>query len=153
VGIGIIFGTGNTIIGANVTGLPAGLTNNIILANGTGAIKAQHDGTNWNLTGNVNTTGALNCNLITTLTGTTAGSVQWSQYFQGQFKAFAAQFVGYENDSTTSQTITFPTPFVNTPIITVNTTGLTITVTTTTLTIGAPDNTTTYSGIVKIEGF
>jgi len=29
------------------------LTNNIILANGTGAIKAQHDGTDWSLTGNV----------------------------------------------------------------------------------------------------
>jgi hypothetical protein len=152
-GRGIIYGTGNTIVGANVTGLSAGLTNNIILGNGTGTIKAQHDGTNWTLTGNVNTTGALNCNLITTLTGTTAGSVKWSQYMQGQFKAFAAQFLSYENNTTTSQTITFPTSFVNTPVVVTNTTGLTITVTTTTLTIGAPNNTTTYSGIVKVEGF
>jgi hypothetical protein len=52
-GLGITTGSGNTIIGANVTGLSANLTNNIILANGTGAIKAQHDGTNWTLTGGV----------------------------------------------------------------------------------------------------
>jgi hypothetical protein len=103
--------------------------------------------------GNIQLSGALKCNLITTLTGTTAGSVQWSQYMQGQFKAFAAQFLGYENNSTTSQTIAFPTPFVNTPVIVTNTTGLTITVTTTTLTITSPNNTTLYSGIVKVEGF
>ena len=52
-GLGITTGSGNTILGASVSGLAAGLTNNIILANGTGAIKAQNDGTNWNLTGNV----------------------------------------------------------------------------------------------------
>jgi len=103
--------------------------------------------------GSVQIDGSINSSLVTSLSGTTAGSVQWSQYFQGQFKAFAAQFIGYENDSTTSQTITFPTPFVNTPVVVVNTTGLTITVTTTTLTIGAPDNTTTYSGIVEVKGF
>jgi hypothetical protein len=50
-GIGITTGSGNTVLGANVTGLAAGLTNNIILANGTGAIKAQHDGTDWAFTG------------------------------------------------------------------------------------------------------
>jgi hypothetical protein len=50
-GLGITTGSGNTVLGANVTGLAAGLTNNIILANGTGAIKAQHDGTDWAFTG------------------------------------------------------------------------------------------------------
>ncbi|MFA5772897.1 MAG: NYN domain-containing protein, partial [Thermoplasmata archaeon] len=35
-GRGIIYGTGNTILGANVTGLSAGLTNNIIIADGAG---------------------------------------------------------------------------------------------------------------------
>jgi hypothetical protein len=103
--------------------------------------------------GNIQLSGALKCNLITTLTGTTAGSVKWSQYMQGQFKAFAAQFLGYENNSTTSQTITFPTSFVNTPAVVTNTTGLTITVTTTTLTIGAPNNTTAYNGIIEVKGF
>ena len=65
-GRGITHGSGNTILGARVTGLDAGLTNNIILANGTGAIKARHDGTDWSLTGNVdlgandlNTTGSV----------------------------------------------------------------------------------------------
>jgi hypothetical protein len=57
-GRGITIGANNTILGANVTGLPAGLTNNIVLANGTGAIKAQHDGNNWTLTGNVTMTGS-----------------------------------------------------------------------------------------------
>jgi len=37
-GRGITYGSGNTIIGANVTGLAAGLTNTVILADGTGAI-------------------------------------------------------------------------------------------------------------------
>ncbi len=50
-GRGIISGNGNTIIGSNVTGLAATLTNNIIFASGSGSIKAQHDGINWSLTG------------------------------------------------------------------------------------------------------
>jgi hypothetical protein len=58
-GLGITTGSGNTVLGANVTGLSANLTNNIILANGTGAIKAQHDGTNWALTGGVSATAGL----------------------------------------------------------------------------------------------
>lgn len=56
--LGVTTGSGNTILGANVSGLAAGLTNNIIIANGTGAIKAQHDGTDWTLTGDVNISGA-----------------------------------------------------------------------------------------------
>lgn len=51
---GITTGWGNSIFGANVTGLSSTLTNNIILANGTGAIKAQHDGINWTFTGQIN---------------------------------------------------------------------------------------------------
>jgi hypothetical protein len=35
-GRGIIYGTNNTIVGANVTGLSAGLSNNIIIADGSG---------------------------------------------------------------------------------------------------------------------
>ena len=52
-GLEITSGSGNSIFGANVRGLPATLTNNIILANGTGAIKAQNDGTNWTMQGTV----------------------------------------------------------------------------------------------------
>jgi hypothetical protein len=53
-GAGITTGSGNTVLGANVNGLSANLTNNIIIANSTGQIKAQHDGTNWSLTGALN---------------------------------------------------------------------------------------------------
>jgi hypothetical protein len=52
-GRGIVTGVDNTILGANVTGLDAALSNNIIIANGTGGVQAQHDGTNWTLTGAV----------------------------------------------------------------------------------------------------
>jgi hypothetical protein len=90
---------------------------------------------------------------FTTLAGTTAGNIQWQQYLQGAFKAFAAQALGYENDTATNQTITFPTPFANTPVITQNTTGLTVSATTTTLTITAPNATTLFTGIIKVEGF
>lgn len=54
-GAGIVTGSNNTILGANVTGLSSSLASNIILANGAGTIKAQHDGTDWTLTGNVHT--------------------------------------------------------------------------------------------------
>jgi hypothetical protein len=108
---------------------------------------------NSTVTGNLTVNKALNINLLNTLTGTTAGNVQWSQYMQGKFKAFAAQFIGYKNSTTTNQSITFTTPFVNTPVITSNTTGLTITANTTTLTINTPNNTTAYNGIVEVKGF
>jgi hypothetical protein len=51
-GLGIISGNNNTIIGANVTGL-SDVSNHIILANGSGAIKARHDGSDWTLNGSV----------------------------------------------------------------------------------------------------
>ena len=44
-GRGITTGSGNTILGANVTGLAAGLTNNVIIANGTGSIRVQSNAT------------------------------------------------------------------------------------------------------------
>ena len=55
-GLGITTGSNNTILGANVTGLAAGLASNIIIANGAGTIKAQHDGTNWTLSGQATAT-------------------------------------------------------------------------------------------------
>jgi hypothetical protein len=50
-GLGITTGTGNTILGANVAGLAAGLTDNIIFSIGSGAIKLQFDATNWTMAG------------------------------------------------------------------------------------------------------
>jgi hypothetical protein len=88
----------------------------------------------------------------TSLAGTTAGTIDWAQPERGTRKVFIAVASGYENDTTTAQTITFPAAFANTPAVSVNTTGLTVTATTTTLTITAPDSTTTYSGVIEVLG-
>ena len=90
----------------------------------------------------------------TTLSGTTAGTVVWSQPFQGvSFKKFVGYSSGYENNTASNQTITFTTAFTNPPVIVANTTGLTLSVSTTALTITAPNNTNTFSGNIIIEGF
>ena len=69
-GVGITTGNGNTILGANITELAPDLTNNIILSSGDGVIKAQHDGANWALTGNVTAP-----KFIGALTGVASGNV------------------------------------------------------------------------------
>lgn len=72
----------------------------------------------------------------TTLTGTTAGTIVWSQPEQGtSIKAFIANAIGYENATGAAQTISFPTAFTHTPIIVGNDTGMVLTVSTTTLTL------------------
>ncbi len=49
-GTGITTGSNNTIIGSGIRSLPATLSNNIILADGGGTIRAQHNGTTgWTL--------------------------------------------------------------------------------------------------------
>ena len=71
-GSGVTTGSGNTIIGNNAAG-SAALTNNIILANGTGgagAIKAQNNGTDWTFTGAVGLSGALTGTSATFQVGT-----------------------------------------------------------------------------------
>ncbi len=51
-GRGITTGEKNTIVGASVTGLSAALSNNVILADGDGNIRAQADSSgNWNIGG------------------------------------------------------------------------------------------------------
>jgi hypothetical protein len=105
------------------------------------------------VSGNIKLSGALKCNLVASLAGTTAGTIQYSQYLQGQFKAIGMQAIGYENNTSNNQTITFPVSFANTPVIVTNTTGLTLSVSTTALTITAPNSTNTYSGIIEIKGF
>ena len=83
--------------------------------------------------------------------GTTAGTVTTILKSIGNmFTEYLFSFNGYENDTTTNQTINFPAAFSTTPQITENTTGLTITASTTGITITAPDNTNTYSGIIKV---
>jgi len=59
-GLGITTGGGNTVLGANVSGLSPTLENNIIIANGGGNIKAQHNGTSWSFNSDVAILGAIN---------------------------------------------------------------------------------------------
>ena len=54
-GYGITTGDNNTIVGASVTGLSSSLSNNIILSDGAGNIRARYSGS-WTLDGVVNTT-------------------------------------------------------------------------------------------------
>ncbi len=76
-GRGITTGKENTILGAQVTGLGAALSNNIIIAQGAGVIKAQHDNTRWVLNGTGNRTAQTtaptctsNCGTSPSITGT-----------------------------------------------------------------------------------
>jgi len=90
----------------------------------------------------------------TSIAGTTAGNVYCnSNEFSPHYKKYVIRFVGYENNTTTNQTLNFAFPFSTTASITTNTTGLTITTTTTGITITAPNNTTVYNGLVIVEGY
>ena len=85
--------------------------------------------------------------------GTTAGSVQQLAQTYLPIQKLVFYVNGYENDTTTDQVIDFLNAFSTVSAITSNTTGLTVTASLTGLTITAPDATTTYSGIVVIEGY
>ena len=88
----------------------------------------------------------------TLLAGTTAGSISWVQPERGTRKVFICAVVGYENDTATGQSITFPVAYLNAPAISVNTSGLTLSVSTTALTITAPNTTTVFNGIIEVVG-
>jgi len=86
--------------------------------------------------------------------GTTAGTVVMRMVKNStQYKKYIIIFSGYENDTTTNQTISYPLPFNSYAVISANNTGLTISATTSGITITAPNSTTTYSGIVIVEGY
>ena len=86
--------------------------------------------------------------------GTTAGTINMTLKEYGNISTkYILALDGYENDTTTNQAITFPIAFLTAVAVMVNTTGLTIAVTTTGITITSPDATTTYSGIIVIEGY
>jgi len=89
-----------------------------------------------------------------TANGTTAGTVTIDAvHYASNYIKYIITFSGYENDTTTNQTINFPLPFTTSAVISANNTGLTISTTTTGITITSPDSTTTYSGIVIVEGY
>ena len=88
-----------------------------------------------------------------TLTGTTAGSIVWSQPMQGSALKLVVLYAnGYENTTTTAQSITFTKAFTNTPAVIVNTTGMSITVSTTGVTLPT-SMTATASGWIIIAGY
>ncbi len=95
-----------------------------------------------------------NLPILSTTPGTTAGTVgmRFTEYATSH-KKLIMTFTGYENDTTTAQTIDFPLAFATSALISGNNTGLTISATTSGITITAPDSTTTYSGIVIVEGY
>ena len=89
-----------------------------------------------------------------TTNGTTAGTVSMNAVeFRAEYKKYVITFSGYENNTTTNQTINFPLPFSSYAVITGNNTGLTVSTTTTGITITAPNSTATFSGIVIVEGY
>jgi len=92
--------------------------------------------------------------LQSTTDGTTAGTVFMNGVkYTPLYKKYIIQFSGYENDTTTNQAINYPLPFSSYAVISANNTGLTISASTSGITITAPDSTTTYSGIVIVEGY
>jgi len=89
----------------------------------------------------------------TTLTGTTAGSIVYSMPFQGTtYKKVLVYLNGYENDTTTAQTITFPTAFSYAPNVYNPAAVPGVTASTTALSID-PDTTTVYTAWIFVEGF
>jgi len=89
----------------------------------------------------------------TELTGTTAGSIVYSMPYQGTiYKKFIAYASGYENDTTTAQTISFPVAFTNTPYVITAPSSLISSISTTGITL-ASGTTTTYTGWIIIEGY
>jgi len=88
-----------------------------------------------------------------TLTGTSAGSIVWSQPMQGSaLKLVILYASGYENTTSTAQSITFTKAFTNTPAVLVNTTGMTITVSATGVTLPA-SMTAAATGWIIIAGY
>ncbi len=105
-------------------------------------------------TSSINTSVVNNSAQQTTIAGSTAGTLVASMPEQGpSYKKVIIYANGYENDTTTAQTYTFPVPFTNTPAVSVNSAGIPgVTVSTTSVSID-PDNTTAYTGWLIIEGF
>jgi len=123
--------------------------------NSSGSIVASIDNNGTaNFSGNIITSTALNVNAATTsVTGTTAGSIIWDMPFQGSgYKKVVVYLDGYENDTTTPQTITFPTAFTYTPNVYNPAAVPGVTASTTALSID-PNTTTVYTAWIIVEGF
>lgn len=133
------------IVGATLTETSGQLALNLANAN------------TWTATQTFDTATITNINPSSTqitLTGTTAGSIINSMPFTGtSYKKIILYVDAYENDTTTSQSITFPTAFATTNGVTFNDTTLSLVLSLSTVTVDTPDTTSTYSGMVIIEGY
>jgi len=89
---------------------------------------------------------------VTVLAGTTAGNLIYSMPFSSiNFKLFVIFLDKYENDTTTTQTITFPVAFSTINNIMINNSGLVPSISLTDVSFN-PDATTVYNGVVVIIG-
>lgn len=92
-------------------------------------------------------------NFTGSISGATAGTVSYEMMQLGSIKIMVLFFNGYENDTTTNDTITFPIPFTNAPVgIVGNSTLPALSASATVLTITSPDATTTYTGTATVIG-
>lgn len=90
-GRGITTGTQNTIIGGQVTGLSASLSNNIILADGAGNIRARYSGS-WTMSGIVNTTASFAQTASYALAGNFVGLASNNTYTGNQVYSGSVSF-------------------------------------------------------------
>ena len=90
--------------------------------------------------------------MVISTTGITAGWVKGAQHTIFGVTQVVLNFNGYENNTIDNQTIDFLYSFTQTPTIGSNDTGLVISTDVNGITITSPNNTTLYSGNVKIFG-
>ena len=146
--------TGTTTLTGDVT-----MQNNLSV---TGTTTLTGDVTmenNLTVVGNINlssisTTGSVNIDISqTTITGPTTGSLICSMPYQGSsYKKVIIYCNGYENDTTTAQTYSFPTSFIQNPYVNINQSGIPGTVTTQSITFGTGSST-VYTGFLVLEGY
>ena len=89
---------------------------------------------------------------VSTINGTSSGTVQYVLNQLGASKMIVMSFINYVNDSATPQTIQLPISFQNTPLINNEIMDLNIEASGNQITIGAPNNTVAYNGTVFISG-
>ena len=87
------------------------------------------------------------------LTGTTAGSITYIQVNSfSTYKKVLLYANGYENTTSTAQTVTYPVAFSTVAAVTANTTGMSVSTSLTALTLPA-SMTAAASGVIVVEGY
>jgi len=132
---GLTTGSNNTIIGSNIISLSPTLTNNIILSNGTGAIKARHDGSIWTLTGGATILGQLS--LTSTITN---GTYTYTLPSATGILALTSQLTGGTVTSVAALTLGTSGTDLNSTVTNGTTTPV--------ITLNVPDASASYRGVV-----